>query len=290
MTHDYANKLYLPPELWTKICSFLDFTDLANFRLNPRDFDQLRALANDPVKVKCVRSLIYKALVSPEEMLGYLDYMKARQEQKTILNNELDFELFADVLPKFTGLAKFVISCHGWLRPAFRRIPGAPWNALRLILEIETRLKVLRAGVLSWECLRNLPQTRPRLDLFTNLVEADPYFSFMAYGTHTKHYAKDLGCRRICETDALSYFLAALPRLETLAINFSSDSVRADARMWLTDIITTGHRWPHLVSLRLGGISLAQESLASMLVLHKDTLRRLELFGVTLLGFAFCPR
>lgn len=346
MAHDHANLPCLPPELWAQVCSFLDFPDLASFRLScrtfgsigarfafreivfythPGDFDQLRALANDPAKAKCVQSLIYTPMVYYEETLwqsfgrysddvisnawrlnyytrAYLDYKKARLEQKTILDNGLDFDLFADVLPKLTALTTFAINCQLWLRPAPGRNPKTPWDALKFIPESEignagrrpllslvgglggskTRLKVLRAGVLSWECLRDLPQTRPRLDLFTNLAEVDLRFSFRSDGTYIAHEAEVLEYRRVCETGALSNFLAALPHLEALTVNFSSESMRPLARMWLTDIITTGHRWPHLTSLSLGGINATKKSLASMLMLHKDTLRQLELFTVWL--------
>ncbi|KAK4121488.1 hypothetical protein N657DRAFT_577432 [Parathielavia appendiculata] len=145
----------LPPELWLKICAYLDLPDAARLRLGCRTlsaigapfvlrevsvssnsdaFDLLRAVASDPIKAASIRSLVYgpgrfyplehpdikvtnyvpqsSGLISEATLQALDKYKKACRNQALILSHDLDYELFADVLPRLTGLRSFIINCE----------------------------------------------------------------------------------------------------------------------------------------------------------------------------------
>jgi hypothetical protein len=153
MTSDPMRRL--PPELWSKVCACLDLRDAGNFRLScrtldaigarfvlreltvyldPDAFDRLRTVADDPLKARCIRSLVYAPgafypLEHPDVQVTHFvprsyeipilaklqahdKYRKTCRDQARILSHDLDYELLAGVLPQLTGLSNFVINCE----------------------------------------------------------------------------------------------------------------------------------------------------------------------------------
>ncbi|KAK4097898.1 hypothetical protein N658DRAFT_546593 [Parathielavia hyrcaniae] len=93
----------------------------------------LRAVASDPIKAASIRSLVYvpgsfyplehpdikvsnyvphsSGLITPATLQTLDRYKRACRDQARILSNDLDYELYADVLPQLTALRSFVIDC-----------------------------------------------------------------------------------------------------------------------------------------------------------------------------------
>jgi hypothetical protein len=155
MTSDPMRRL--PPELWSKVCAHLDLRDAGNLRLSCRTldamgarfvlreltvyldsdaFDRLRAVAADPLKSRCIRSLslVYApgafyplehpdiqathfvprsyGFVTVAELQAHDKYRKICRDQARILSHDMEYELLVAVLPHLTGLRKFVVNCE----------------------------------------------------------------------------------------------------------------------------------------------------------------------------------
>ncbi|KAL2128230.1 hypothetical protein VTI74DRAFT_9474 [Chaetomium olivicolor] len=102
--------------------------------LGSDDFDRLRAIAGDPAKSKCIRSLVYSPgafypvgqpdikavnlvlrcsrLLTLAKLQAHDTYRTACRNQARILSHDLDYELLAAVLPQLSGLRKFLIDCE----------------------------------------------------------------------------------------------------------------------------------------------------------------------------------
>ncbi|KAH6857140.1 hypothetical protein B0I37DRAFT_369264 [Chaetomium sp. MPI-CAGE-AT-0009] len=161
----------VPPELWLRVCSFLDLPDAGNFRLVCRTFGdlgapvvlrrlivhatadddhRLRALARNPAKAKYLQSLIYtpipvrnspighrpSRLVSSDPLVRQREYAKLRQLRNVhadIQSNPLICESLPDVFPNLTGLKSVIINCEGWHQSSNRYGAGGKGAPLSLI-------------------------------------------------------------------------------------------------------------------------------------------------------------
>ncbi|KAK3312525.1 hypothetical protein B0H66DRAFT_596060 [Apodospora peruviana] len=188
--------------------------------LHQSDFEHLRAIADHPVKAKYVKSITYipHTLRSPKPSFpSYLESYKhnvsadhwlddlppesahrqtsiltssAYLQQEDILSNDLDFAMFADTLPRFTGLEYVKVSNE--------------------YLERE-------ASNISWKFIEQLPL----LNIFSNLTSIALNFDTAVEdgSPERERSATDVAeCREVLQGGPLREFLAALPNLKILSI------------------------------------------------------------------------
>jgi hypothetical protein len=246
-----------------------------------------------------------------------VEYNKIREDQHNIQHNSLDHHLLAEVLPNLVCLTSITIDNENWPRAPFRRRStnnaltlcrvaanllhphaGAPGRrVLALLLKAleasnNPNLRALKAGRLSWRCIDNLLQARPRLDdFFSHLTELNLHFCmcrlFVVAGEPEPQKTADRDAyKRWCEDGTLASFLVTLPSLESLAISFCHKNypLLRSWLPWIGHVVRPGHHWPRLTTLSFGGMNMKSSQLLQLLADHKDTLRRLELFTVHLDG------
>ncbi|KAK3290418.1 uncharacterized protein B0H64DRAFT_412300 [Chaetomium fimeti] len=162
----------LPLELWLTICSFLDLSDAASFRLACRTFGdigapavlrllivhatadddyRLRALASNPAKAKYLQSLIYTPKPVRKHWIGdwpaghvlsddglvrqqaYTKHQQLRDAHADAQSNPLICDLIPDVLPNLPGLRSVIINCEGWHQSSNRYGARERYTPLTLI-------------------------------------------------------------------------------------------------------------------------------------------------------------
>ncbi|KAM7216800.1 hypothetical protein V8F06_007777 [Rhypophila decipiens] len=107
----------------------------------------------------------------------------------------------------------------------------------------------------------------------------------LEFATETPHHQFSRECgSRLLNHGHLRDFLAALPNLEHLSVNFSPMEPRrlmerepGPDLVPLGTVMKGGHRWPGLKSLSLTGITDRSENYLAMFELHKSTLKKIEL-------------
>ncbi|KAK3688807.1 hypothetical protein B0T22DRAFT_162237 [Podospora appendiculata] len=351
-----------PPEVWHIVCSYLDASsDIVSFRracqafadmgqpfalpsvvlyIHQGDFDNMRAVANHPVRSKYVHALEFVPHTFPEPSLtlerfihiyshlqhipyevlisGPLPssdtelqqnctrYKEAVRQQAEILNNHHDIAFLAEVIPKLIGLRRILVSNCSWRRegregantPFTETVPKGfqPWDNLRpsgyrgakaVLSALETcnsKLEALEIGTVSWRIIDALPSP-DRLSSLTSLTLALDTVDDRSRipNAETLYTSTEVPkCRKLFELGGFRDFLAGLPNLEALGVEFtySNELPMLQYPAGLDDIIKPGHHWPKLRALNLGNIDMETEGLMGFLELHKDMLLRLELHDI----------
>ncbi|KAK4040673.1 hypothetical protein C8A01DRAFT_15473 [Parachaetomium inaequale] len=283
--------------------------------VDPDSSDPFRAVANDPAKAKYIQSfqVVYTPkghghvldTESPDRQAqeqGHADDERLGGDQDGIQNDLLICGLLSEVLPKLTALRSVIINCEDprmgakgdlFQTPVNHRQYAEPGRrALASLLEAlqgcGTKLDTLKAGILEWRGSigEMLPRTPLQPGLFSSLTNLDLHFCVCGKDMYPglPGYPDSLEPSRLSQGGALPDFLGALPNLQALAISFCSlpSGSGSTYRVWLQDIVGTGHHWPRLATLSLSGMKLTRSLFMDLLARHKDTLRRLELYSVWL--------
>jgi len=253
-------------------------------------------------------SKLKKLNLSPSQLLAeYHKYVDAVAKQDAIVSENYDIAVLNEVLPRFPRLEAMTMSagnlfyegryrtrrksplhefscgiaCLNTMHPEGKR----PLEALLLTnANAKCALTTLRAGSLHWRFFKRSDQELMRMfKPLANLtcielnISVDP-------ADNRIHEGNSLAkCQRILSKGAVRKILKSMPQLRCLCVevlNLECDEQEKGA--WLRDIVEPGFRWPHLTELVLGGFVAHRSNLMDVLMLHKDTLRRLCLRDVTL--------
>lgn len=250
---------------------------------------------------------VRKLNLTPSQLVAeYKRYCDAVDEQEKLLETKKDLNLLKEVLPRFPRLEALTMSAgnlfyEGRYRTQ-RKKPFADflWNdymsdihpegkrPLQALLMANTHtpcaLTTLRAGTLHWRFFKRSERELTRMFRpLTNLtsielsITVDPADERIHEGNSLRK------CQRVLAKGSIRNILKSMPKLQCLCVeilNLECDEQEKGA--WLRDIVEAGFHWPSLKELVLGGIVCNRTELMNVLVLHKDTLRRLCLRDVAL--------
>ncbi|KAI0423883.1 hypothetical protein F5Y09DRAFT_326124 [Xylaria sp. FL1042] len=250
-----------------------------------------------------------KSNAMPAQLMAeYKRYRDAVDEQDKLMEGKRDLDLLKEVLPRFPRLKQLTMSagnlfyekCYqtrrnkplseffqigymGGAHPEGKRQLDA---LLRANAHSPCALTSFRAGTVHWRFFkrseRELTRMFKPLANLTSIelsVSVDPADERIHEGNSLRK------CLRVLSKGAMRNIFQHMPQLETLCVEILSleyDAIEKAAV--LRDIIAPGFRWPNLKELVLGGFAGDRTEIMNVLLLHKNTLRKLCLRDVTLVS------
>ncbi|KAH6971182.1 hypothetical protein BKA56DRAFT_595992 [Ilyonectria sp. MPI-CAGE-AT-0026] len=220
----------------------------------------------------------------------YAQYCKIHKEQYELKRDDEDVKCFANVFPRFQRLQAIDVLCGPRLLRR-NRVRGLEFDHMDLretslgvraletvlsaVADARIRLKSFEAGVFDWNFFN---RDRKELDrLFLPLRQLQCLELVMS-----GQRADWFDIKALARTGVIRELIEPMKELRSLVIKLPPMYLSlASVTAWLSDVIPP-FKWEHLIRLSMHDVECTSEDLLSVLLRHKDTLRKLCLGRIVL--------